>query len=102
MQGGNMSISREEVLHIAKLARLSLSEEEITMYTHQLGDILNYVQKLNELNIDDVEPMKHVLDMVNVLREDKDLPSLSREDVLKNAPEHDEEFFKVPRVLRTE
>ncbi|HAE87757.1 TPA: Asp-tRNA(Asn)/Glu-tRNA(Gln) amidotransferase GatCAB subunit C [Candidatus Marinimicrobia bacterium] len=97
-----MSISREEVLHIAKLARLSLSEEEITMYTHQLGDILNYVQKLNELNIDDVEPMKHVLDMVNVLREDKDLPSLSREDVLKNAPEHDEEFFKVPRVLRTE
>jgi aspartyl-tRNA(Asn)/glutamyl-tRNA(Gln) amidotransferase subunit C len=102
MQGGNMSISREEVLHIAKLARLSLSEEEITMYTHQLGDILNYVQKLNELNIDDVEPMKHVLDMVNVLRKDKDLPSLSREDVLKNAPEHDEEFFKVPRVLRTE
>ncbi|MGC9513543.1 MAG: Asp-tRNA(Asn)/Glu-tRNA(Gln) amidotransferase subunit GatC [Fidelibacterota bacterium] len=97
-----MSISREEVLHIAKLARLSLSEEEITMYTHQLGDILNYVQKLNELNIDDVEPMKHVLDMVNVLREDKDLPSLSREDVLKNAPEHDEEFFKVPRVLRSE
>ncbi|BFN36662.1 Asp-tRNA(Asn)/Glu-tRNA(Gln) amidotransferase subunit GatC [Fidelibacter multiformis] len=97
-----MSISREEVLHIAKLARLSLSEEEITMYTHQLGDILNYVQKLNELNIDDVEPMKHVLDMVNVLREDKDLPSLSREDVLKNAPEHDKEFFKVPRVLRTE
>jgi len=102
MQGGNMSISREEVLHIAKLARLSLSEEEITMYTHQLGDILNYVQKLNELNIDDVEPMKHILDMVNVLREDKDLPSLSREDVLKNAPEHDDEFFKVPRVLRTE
>lgn len=97
-----MSISREEVLHIAKLARLSLSEEEITMYTHQLGDILNYVQKLNELNIDDVEPMKHVLDMVNVLREDKELPSLSREDVLKNAPEHDKEFFKVPRVLRTE
>jgi len=97
-----MSISREEVLHIAKLARLSLSEEEITMYTHQLGDILNYVQKLNELNIDDVEPMKHILDMVNVLREDKDLPSLSREDVLKNAPEHDDEFFKVPRVLRTE
>ncbi|MDK2976694.1 MAG: aspartyl-tRNA(Asn)/glutamyl-tRNA(Gln) amidotransferase subunit [Candidatus Marinimicrobia bacterium] len=97
-----MSISREEVLHIAKLARLSLSEEEITMYTHQLGDILNYVQKLNELNIDDVEPMKHVLNMVNVLREDKELPSLSREDVLKNAPEHDKEFFKVPRVLRTE
>jgi aspartyl-tRNA(Asn)/glutamyl-tRNA(Gln) amidotransferase subunit C len=72
------------------------------MYTHQLGDILNYVQKLNELNIDDVEPMKHVLNMVNVLREDKELPSLSREDVLKNAPEHDKEFFKVPRVLRTE
>ncbi len=102
MQGGNMSISREEVLRIAKLARLSLSDEEITLYTYQLGDILNYVQKLNELDVEAVEPMKHVLDMVNVLREDKNLPSLSREDVLNNAPEHDGEFFKVPRVLETE
>ncbi|MCD6233762.1 MAG: Asp-tRNA(Asn)/Glu-tRNA(Gln) amidotransferase GatCAB subunit C [Candidatus Neomarinimicrobiota bacterium] len=97
-----MSISREEVLRIAKLARLSLSDEEITLYTYQLGDILNYVQKLNELDVEAVEPMKHVLDMVNVLREDKNLPSLSREDVLNNAPEHDGEFFKVPRVLETE
>lgn len=97
-----MSISRKEVLHIAKLARLSLSEAEISLYTHQLGDILNYIQKLNELDIDDVEPMKHVLDMVNVLREDKNCSSLSREDVLENAPEHDGVYFKVPRVLRTE
>ncbi|MDD3806563.1 MAG: Asp-tRNA(Asn)/Glu-tRNA(Gln) amidotransferase subunit GatC [Candidatus Marinimicrobia bacterium] len=97
-----MSISREEVLHIAKLARLSLTEEEVEMYTHQLGEILNYIQKLNELDVDNIEPMKHVLHIVNVLRDDKNLPSLSREDVLKNAPEHDGEYFKVPKVLKTE
>ncbi len=97
-----MTISREDVLHIAKLARLNLSEKEIKTYSSQLSDILNYVQKLGELNVDNVEPMKHVLNMVNVMREDKDLSSLSREDVLNNAPEHDGEFFKVPRVLKGE
>jgi aspartyl-tRNA(Asn)/glutamyl-tRNA(Gln) amidotransferase subunit C len=97
-----MTISREDVLHIAKLARLNLSEKEIKTYSGQLSDILNYVQKLGELNVDNVEPMKHVLNMVNVMREDKNLTSLSREDVLNNAPEHDGEFFKVPRVLKGE
>jgi len=97
-----MTISREEVLHIAELARLSLSEKEIVTYSEQLNEILNYVQKLSELNVDNVEPMKHVLNMVNVMREDKELPSLSRDEVLENTPEHDGEFFKVPRVLKGE
>jgi aspartyl-tRNA(Asn)/glutamyl-tRNA(Gln) amidotransferase subunit C len=102
MHGGMMAISRDDVLYIAKLARLSLTDEEIDLYTGQLGEILNYVQKLGELDIDDVEPMKHVLDLVNVLREDQNLPSLSREEILKNAPEHDGMYFNVPRVLRSE
>ncbi len=97
-----MTISPDEVLYIAKLARLSLTEEEVKVYTEQLGEILDYVRKLEELETDDVEPMKHVLDMVNVLREDKNLPSLSREDVLNNAPEHDGVYFKVPQVLKNE
>jgi aspartyl-tRNA(Asn)/glutamyl-tRNA(Gln) amidotransferase subunit C len=102
MHGGMMAISRDDVLYIAKLARLSLTDEEIDLYTGQLGEILNYVQKLGELDIDDVEPMKHVLGLVNVLREDQNLPSLSREEILKNAPEHDGMYFNVPRVLRSE
>ncbi|MFO7841003.1 MAG: Asp-tRNA(Asn)/Glu-tRNA(Gln) amidotransferase subunit GatC [Fidelibacterota bacterium] len=95
-----MPISREEVKHIASLARLKLSEEEITLYSRQLSDIITYVDKLKELNVDDVKTMSHVLDMVNVLREDKGLPSLSRKDVMKNAPSHDDENFKVPRVIK--
>lgn len=95
-----MPISREEVKHIASLARLKLSEEEITLYSRQLSDIITYVDKLKELNVDDVKTMSHVLDMVNVLREDKGLPSLSRKDVMENAPSHDDENFKVPRVIK--
>lgn len=95
-----MPISREKVKHIASLARLKLSEEEITLYSRQLSDIITYVDKLKELNVDDVKTMSHVLDMVNVLREDKGLPSLSRKDVMKNAPSHDDENFKVPRVIK--
>ncbi len=95
-----MAISREEVEHIAYLARLTLTEEEITLYSKQLNNILKYIDKLNELDVDQVEPMSHVLDIINVMREDKHLPSLSREEVMANAPDHDGEHFKVPRVLK--
>ncbi|MDZ7796645.1 MAG: Asp-tRNA(Asn)/Glu-tRNA(Gln) amidotransferase subunit GatC [Candidatus Marinimicrobia bacterium] len=95
-----MPISREEVKHIASSARLKLSDEEITLYSGQLSDIITYVDKLKELNVDDVKTMSHVLDMVNVMREDKGLPSLSREEVMKNAPSQDGENFKVPRVIK--
>lgn len=95
-----MAISREEVKHIAHLARLTLTEEEITLYSKQLNNILKYIDKLNELDVDQIEPMSHVLDIINVMREDKHLPSLSREEVMANAPDYDGEHFKVPRVLK--
>jgi aspartyl-tRNA(Asn)/glutamyl-tRNA(Gln) amidotransferase subunit C len=95
-----MAISRDEVKYIAGLARLTLSEDEITLYAQQLSDILGYIEQLNELDVDNVEPMSHVLDIINVMREDKHLPSLSREEVMANAPDHDGEHFKVPRVVK--
>ena len=95
-----MAISRDEVKYIAGLARLTLSDAEIELYAQQLSDILGYIEQLNELDVDKVEPMSHVLDIINVMREDKHLPSLSREDVMANAPDHDGEHFKVPRVVK--
>ncbi len=95
-----MAISREEVEYIAGLARLTLNEEEIELYSKQLSDILGYIDQLNELDVENVEPMSHVLDMINVMREDKHLPSLSRDEVMANAPDHDGEHFKVPRVVK--
>jgi len=95
-----MAISREEVTYIAGLARLTLTDAEIELYAQQLSDILGYIEQLNELDVDTVEPMSHVLDIINVMREDKHLPSLSREEVLANAPDHDGEHFKVPRVVK--
>lgn len=95
-----MTLSREEVIYIAALARLKLSEEEIERYTRQLSDILGYVEQLQELDVENVVPMSHVLDIVNVMREDRVLPPLSREAVLANAAEHDGRHFKVPRVIK--
>lgn len=95
-----MAISRDEVTYIAGLARLTLTDEEIDLYAQQLSDILGYIEQLNELDVENVEPMSHVLDIINVMREDKHLPSLSREDVMANAPDHDGEHFKVPRVVK--
>ncbi|MDD3715911.1 MAG: Asp-tRNA(Asn)/Glu-tRNA(Gln) amidotransferase subunit GatC [Candidatus Marinimicrobia bacterium] len=95
-----MALSRKEVIYIAGLARLKLSEEEIERYTRQLSDILGYVEQLQELDVENVAPMSHVLDIVNVMREDKALPPLDREVVLANAAEHDGRHFKVPRVIK--
>jgi aspartyl-tRNA(Asn)/glutamyl-tRNA(Gln) amidotransferase subunit C len=95
-----MAISREEVVYIAGLARLTLKEEEIELYSKQLSDILGYIDQLNELDVENVEPMTHVLDMINVMREDKHLPSLSRDEVMANAPDHNGEHFRVPRVVK--
>lgn len=96
-----MAISQDEVRHIGRLARLTLTDGEVELYAKQLSEILEYVNLLDELNVEKVEPMSHVLDMVNVMREDKALPSLSREEVMKNAPDHDGTYFKVPRVIKS-
>lgn len=94
-----MSISKKEVEHVANLARLELSEAEANTYTEQLSAILNFSQKLNELDTDNVEPTSQVLDMANVLRKDEGRPSISREKALKNAPEEEDGQFSVPPIL---
>ncbi|MCX7822429.1 MAG: Asp-tRNA(Asn)/Glu-tRNA(Gln) amidotransferase subunit GatC [Syntrophobacterales bacterium] len=92
-------ISLEEVKHIAKLARLRLSENEEELMTHQLNNILLYMEKLNELDTSNIEPMHHAVEQVNVMRDDKLKPSLSSEKALSNAPQQNGVFFVVPKVL---
>ncbi|BAI81401.1 aspartyl-tRNA(Asn)/glutamyl-tRNA (Gln) amidotransferase subunit C [Deferribacter desulfuricans SSM1] len=92
-------ISKKDVKHIAKLARLTFNDEEIEKFTGELNKILDYIHKLNELNTDDVEPTSHVLDITNVFRDDSVKESLANEEALKNAPEKEYEHFKVPRVI---
>jgi aspartyl-tRNA(Asn)/glutamyl-tRNA(Gln) amidotransferase subunit C len=94
-----MKISRDEVKHVANLARLRFDEGELEKFTDQLNAILTYIDKLNELDTSEVEPTYHVLDLVNVFREDQVQPSLPREAALANAPEHADGFFQVPRII---
>ncbi|MNC43099.1 Aspartyl/glutamyl-tRNA(Asn/Gln) amidotransferase subunit C [compost metagenome] len=94
-----MSIQVKDVEYVAKLARLNLSDEEREKFTAQLGAILQYADKLNELNTDDIEPTTHVLPLTNVMREDVVKESLSQEKVFRNAPEEEDGQFKVPAVL---
>ncbi|HXV02090.1 MAG TPA: Asp-tRNA(Asn)/Glu-tRNA(Gln) amidotransferase subunit GatC [Gaiellaceae bacterium] len=91
-----MAITREEVLHVAKLARLELSDDEVERFTEQLSAILEAVDKVSELDLSDVEPTAHPLDLVNVWADDEPQPSLSVDDALANAPDRDGNFFKVP------
>jgi len=92
-------IDRDVVKKVAKLARLDLSEEEIDEFTGQLRSILEYVEKMNELDTDGVEPLAHCLAISNVLRADEVRESLGTEKTLSNAPDQDGEFFKVPKIL---
>ena len=94
-----MELSREEVRHVATLARLALSEEEVTLFSRQLSQILTYVQTLNELDTSQVEPTSHVVPMANVWREDEVTPSCDRKVILGNAPDRTEEFFRVPKII---
>jgi aspartyl-tRNA(Asn)/glutamyl-tRNA(Gln) amidotransferase subunit C len=91
-----MAITREQVLHVAKLAHLDLTEEEVERFREQLSAILDAVSKVSELDLSDVPPTSHPLDLVNVWRADEPAPSLSPDDVFANAPERDDEFFRVP------
>ena len=94
-----MSISKENIEHIASLARLSLTEEEKELFGLQLSSILDYMEKLNELDTTDVEPTSHVLPLNNVMRDDISGPSIQREDALMNAPDHTDKFFRVPKII---
>jgi aspartyl-tRNA(Asn)/glutamyl-tRNA(Gln) amidotransferase subunit C len=91
-----MAISREEVLHVASLARLELTEDEVERFTEQLGAILEAVGKVSELDLRDVEPLSHPLDLVNVWADDEPRPSLPVDDALDNAPESEDSHFRVP------
>jgi aspartyl-tRNA(Asn)/glutamyl-tRNA(Gln) amidotransferase subunit C len=94
-----MSISKEQVEHVAKLARLTLSAEEKTMFTSQLNDILQFAEKLNELDTDQVEPTSHIYPVANVMRADETKPSLDRGKALLNAPDQRDGLFRVPAVF---
>lgn len=93
------SLSRAEVLKVASLARLKLSEAEVEGFAVQLGNILGYVDRLNEVNTDDVEPMVHARELRNVFRPDEVRRSLPREAALANAPKSDGKYFLVPQIL---
>jgi aspartyl-tRNA(Asn)/glutamyl-tRNA(Gln) amidotransferase subunit C len=92
-------ISLDDVRHVAKLSRLALSEAQLQKYAGQLETILEYVAKLRQADVSGVEPMAHAIPLHNVLRDDEVEPSLPTDQVLKNAPETEGPFFKVPKVL---
>ena len=94
-----MSLSRDDVEKVSLLARLRLSEEELETLTAQLGDIVTYVEQLNELDTENVEPMAHAIELSNVFADDESRGSLDREQILANAPKRDEECYRVPAVL---
>ena len=92
-------LSRDEVKHIARLCRLKLTDEELGIFTRELGEILNYIEKLNKLDTENVTPLTHVLPLSNVLREDEVKVSLSPGKALSNAPEKIKGFFSVPKII---
>ena len=94
-----MRIPIKEVEHIARLARLRLTKEEKERYSVQLGKIIEYVRQLNELDLAKVPPTSHVVPLKNVLREDVVRESLPQEEALRNAPQKEKGYFKVPKVL---
>ncbi|HED06283.1 MAG TPA: Asp-tRNA(Asn)/Glu-tRNA(Gln) amidotransferase subunit GatC [Ignavibacteria bacterium] len=94
-----MPVTTNDVEYIAELARLKFNRDEIQDFTKQLNQILEYIEKLNELNTENIEPLSHPSEGSNVFREDIVKESIKREDALRNAPDKDEEYFKVPKVI---
>jgi aspartyl-tRNA(Asn)/glutamyl-tRNA(Gln) amidotransferase subunit C len=94
-----MKITTKEVEYVAKLARLKLTEQEKDLFTQQLDSILDYMGKLNELDTEKVPPTSHVLPLKNVMREDEVKDSHLQEELLSNAPERDDNFFSVPKII---
>jgi aspartyl-tRNA(Asn)/glutamyl-tRNA(Gln) amidotransferase subunit C len=101
-QGEQQPITLADVRHVARLARLSLSDEQLAQLLPQLESILGYVQQIRSANVEGIEPMSHVAQLSNVLREDVAGPGLAVEAVLANAPATDPPFFKVPKVIADE
>lgn len=93
------NLTRTDVLKVAKLARLKLTDAELDDCTTKLGKILDYVESLNEINTDDVEPLVHAVELSNVFRDDEVRPSLPQTAALSNAPKTDGRYFLVPQIL---
>lgn len=91
-------ISVKDVEHVAKLARLELTEDEKELYTKQLGDVLKYVDQMNEVDTSSVAPMSHAVNFVNVMREDKVIYEHTKEELMSNAPMEENGFFRVPKI----
>ena len=91
-------ITVKDVEHVAKLARLELTEAEKEKFATQLGDVLKYVEQMNEVDTSSVEPMAHAVDFVNVMRDDVVKYEQTKEELMKNAPDAEDGFFKVPKI----
>jgi aspartyl-tRNA(Asn)/glutamyl-tRNA(Gln) amidotransferase subunit C len=94
-----LSIEKHDVEHVARLARLALTDAELETMREQLNEILAYIEKLNELDTSDVEPTSHAVPMVNVMRDDETRPCLPRDEALANAPDRAGDLFRVPRII---
>jgi aspartyl-tRNA(Asn)/glutamyl-tRNA(Gln) amidotransferase subunit C len=94
-----MSLTLDQVKHVARLSRLALSDEELARFTRDLGAILEYIDKINELDTEQVQPMAHALSEANVFRSDGVTGSLPREAALRNAPAQTDGCFRVPRII---
>lgn len=94
-----MKITREQVEHVANLARLNLTEEEKEQMTSDMEAIIEFANRINELNIEDINPTAHVIPINNVFREDVINPSFPREELLSNAPNQQNGCFSVPRIV---
>ncbi|HOW60934.1 MAG TPA: Asp-tRNA(Asn)/Glu-tRNA(Gln) amidotransferase subunit GatC [Candidatus Moranbacteria bacterium] len=94
-------LTREEILHIATLARIGLDEKDIKKYQNELSEILDYFKKLNELNVEGIEPIGHITGMQNIYRSDinKEFEPLEKERIIKNIPENKDGYIKVKSVL---
>lgn len=94
-----MSLTPEEVTHIARLARVGLSQDEMSRFQDQLSQILDYFQRLQEADTENVPPTAHTLSMHNIMRDDEPRPSFDKEDILANAPQREGDLFRVRAVL---
>lgn len=94
-----MSLSNEEVRHVALLARLGLSDEQVEKLESELNSILGHIEQISKLDLEGVEPMTHPVPMVNSMREDEIIPSLSVETALMNAPAREGDAFLIPRIV---
>ncbi|GEL08537.1 Asp-tRNA(Asn)/Glu-tRNA(Gln) amidotransferase subunit GatC [Salisediminibacterium halotolerans] len=92
-------ITKEQIEHVAHLARLSFTDEELNEFTDTLGQIIEFAEQLNEVDTDGVEPTSHATEVHNVLREDETKPSPARENSMRNAPDQENGQYKVPSVL---